>query len=697
MKRIRFVCFLVLFLGYFESIANAQPDNKIASLALVKKDSVVLRWVPASIPVWQLGIKYGYVIRRFTIARGGVFIQDGLSKSEILTPDPIRPSQYEEFDILAHSQPLATVVQEAIYGNELLQPGEGRKFNSFLKAYNEMEVRFGFALFICDYSPEIAKAAGLQFTDRSILPDERYAYSISLANVPDEMQVDPEVIVVDAGRVTKLPAVNNVEAIFLDKSVRFQWPIVLHRNTFTAYILEKSIDGINYLSVSSLPLVNLSEDVDPNYFVYTDSLKTNNQETWYRVKGMSPFGEEGPPSDVVKGKGEPEFNVYAVIDTIEITGNKSSRIRWRVNESEQGQVKGISILRSDKPDGVFDNLTPKPITPDLRVFTDQNPRLSNYYKILLHGKDDLTSCSFPYFSQIEDNDPPAPPRMITGKVDSLGIVTLVWKDNNEPDILGYKVFRANAPGDDFISLDRELSAKNICSDTINLNTLAKKIYYQVVAIDKSYNTSDYSAILELSRPDTVCPAPALITRIKVLDGKVTIFLEGSPADDIRLYEMYRSTYSDSTSELLAVLKGPLPVAYIDMPSVKGRKYYYFIKTLDFAGNSSENGRYVYIPAASHSLVSLTARQEKNGKSITLSWDLPEDLKPLKTIIYRGKENAPICTYKTIEGNLQLFKDEDIEINTLYNYRIKIFSKGNEVAYSEAITFKPLLNSFQETK
>lgn len=693
-ERIRLVSFLMLFFGYFESFTMAQIDNKIACLALVKKDSVILRWVPSTIPVWQLGIKYGYVIRRFTIARDGVFIPDGLSRGEILTQDPIRPIQYNDFEILARSHPLATVIQEAIYGNDILQPVEKSTFNSFMKAYNEMEVRFGFALFICDYSPEIARAAGLQFTDRTILPYERYAYSISPANVPDGMQVDPEVIVVDAGRVTKLPAVNNVEAIFLDLSVKFQWPIILHKNTYTAYILEKSTDGINFVSVSALPLVNLSEDVDPEYFVYTDSLKTNNQETWYRVKGMSPFGEEGPPSDVVKGEGAPEFSAYAVIDTIEVAGNKSNIIRWRITENKKGLLKGISILRSDKPDGIFGNLTPKPIAPDQRVFTDQSPRLSNYYKILLHGNNDLTSCSFPYFAQIEDNDPPSPPQMITGKVDTLGIVTLVWKDNNEPDILGYKVFRASATGDDFISLDRDISAKNLCIDTINLNTLTRKIFYQVVAIDKSYNTSDYSDILELSRPDTISPSPAIITRIDVKESKVSIFLEGSPSDDIRLYEMYRRAYIETKAELLAVWKGPVPESFIDLPDVKVREYYYFIRTVDFTGNSSENGRYVYVPASSHEFVKLRVEQEKNGKSILLSWDKPDDFMPVRTILYRGKENESVCILNTLEGTVQLFKDEEIEINTPYNYRIKIIgSKENEVALSEEITFTPLLNSF----
>ena len=72
------------------------------------------------------------------------------------------------------------------------------------------------------------------------------------------MQVDPAVVVLDAGIVTKLPVVTDIQAVFLDKAVKFQWPISLYKGTYTAYILEKSTDGISFSSVSDLPLVNLS-------------------------------------------------------------------------------------------------------------------------------------------------------------------------------------------------------------------------------------------------------------------------------------------------------------------------------------------------------------------------------------------------------------------------------------------------------
>ena len=274
MRLIRLSILFTIMIGLFEGNAFAQVDNKLVSVALVKKDSIILRWVPSTIPVWQVGVKYGYVIKRYTIAKGGVFIPDGLSNGDLLTPTPILPASNDAFEIIASSDPRIAVVQEAIYGTDFQLPAEGQDFSGFMKAYDDLEVRFGFALFMCDLSSVIAKAAGLQFIDRNVLPDERYAYSISLVNVPDGMQVDPSVIVLDAGQVTVLPEIVQVQAVFLDKAVKLQWPVIFYEGTYTAYSIEKSTDGINFAPVSDLPVVNISEEESPGYFVYTDSLSS---------------------------------------------------------------------------------------------------------------------------------------------------------------------------------------------------------------------------------------------------------------------------------------------------------------------------------------------------------------------------------------------------------------------------------------
>ncbi len=677
---------LVLMVGFLNYRGSAQDENRISGVANIKKDSVMLRWVPETVPLWQTGIKYGYIIRRYTIAKDGVFIPDGLNKSLLLTKQPVRPVSSERFDILADSDDRAAIVQEAIYGADF-QLNQSDNISEFLKKYEELEVRLGFALFICDMSIDISKAAGLYFADHNITEGERYAYSISPANIPDGMQAEPAVIVVDAGSVTGLPEVYDVQCIFLDKVVKFRWPIMIYRGIYSAYVLEKSLDGKNFKPVSDLPLVNFSEEENPEYFLFTDSLETNYQQTWYRIKGINPFGETGPPSEVVTGKGLPDFKAYATIDSAWLTGGEKVAIRWRVTESNDSHVRNINVMRAGSYNGTFVQLNKKPLDARSRNFTDDHPGISNYYQVVLVGEGNLKSSSFPYLVQTEDTDPPSVPAMLTGKVDSSGIVTIIWKENTDPDLMGYKVFRANSITEDFISLGRNIITKNLCIDTINLNTLTQKIYYQVVAIDKNYNSSDYSAVLELSRPDTIAPSPAIITRISFNGGKVSIEQESSPSKDVSRYELYRHGEKDTIPRQAAAWDKNLPASFTDIPALNGQNITYTLRTFDSSGNKSEISRKVYAENASHNEINLTARQSTDGRTITIGWNIPSGFTPTKTIIYRSIDKEPLSILITLASNELMFNDPDVEINTVYNYMVLIYGSGNEVLRSKLV-FSP---------
>ena len=680
---------LLLTLVCLLNEAKGQSVNKIECLALVKADSVILRWVPSTIPVLQTGVKYGYVINRYTIAKDGVFIPDGLGRAELLTTIPVKPAATEKFDEIAERDPRGTVVQEAIYSSEFQFPTENQNFSGFMKSYEDLEVRFGFAMFICDLSPAIASAAGLRYTDHNIKPGERYVYSISISNIPDGLQMDPAVIVVDADQKSSLPIVTDLQAVFLDKKVTLQWPIVLFKGIYTAYIIEKSNNGSDFHSVSDLPLLNFEENEEPGLFVFTDSLINNNEVTYYRVRGISAFGETGPPSEIMKGKGSSEFNAYAVIDSSAVIANNNVFLHWRITETESVPVTGINVMWSEKNNGVYQSLTRESLPPQTRTFTDIRPGLNNYYKIMLTEQHGITSSSFPFLVQTEDHEAPVPPSMLAGRVDSCGIVIITWKSNSEPDIMGYKIFRANAEHENFIAVNHNLLTNNVFNDTINLNTLTKKIFYKVVAVDANFNNSEYSTPLELSRPDTIPPACALIKRIETMNGKVILGLEPSPSNDIAFYELTRISESKMDSVVLNSWQdNPDPVV-IDTPPSSG-EYLYILKTFDTSGNVSFYNRSVYVSGGNQKEMPFKAVHSNNGKLINLNWVLPEGFIPAKTLIYRSIKGSPISIYQTIAGTYQMYEDDAIEIGAQYTYRVRIFdSQSNAILNSgliEAIPF-----------
>jgi hypothetical protein len=683
-----FIILLLASMAAGHTFAQTE-NNKIVTLASVKKDSIILRWVPASIPVWQMGNKYGYIVERYTISKGGNFIPDGLAKGTLLTPQPLKPVSNEAFEKLSQTDDRASVVQEAIYGNTIEPPKDD--FNGFMKSYGEVETRFGFALFMCDLSPATAKAAGLQFTDRNIAPDERYAYSVSLVKVPEGMTVPPSVIVVDADKMTKLPKIGDVKIIFLDKTAKLQWPVDLHKGIYTAYMLEKNTDGTNYASVSDLPLVTVSEKENPTFFVYTDSLKENGVQTWYRVKGVNPFGETGPASDPVSGKGVPDFSVYVAIDTAVVIENKKITVKWRVTEAKPGLVKGINIAKANKPDGPFQNLNAKPLLPNTRTFTDTKPFISNYYKVTLLGTQNRKSVSFQYLVQTEDNDPPAAPQMLAGKVDSSGIVTLAWMANTEPDLAGYRVYRGNSPKEEFVRRGRNLVPVNRYTDTINLNTLTQKVYYKVLAVDKHYNNSAFSQMVELSRPDTIPPSPGIMKLLLVDNTTVTLTLESSPSNDVDSYKLFRKAEDDFEKIEVVSWKGTLPAEYKDIVPSHASVYDYTLETIDKNGNKASYNRNIFVPAGEEPVSELKIDTGKTAKTIVLSWKIPANIQPVKTVIYRCESNKPLNYFHTVEGATEKFEDTEMKENIIYTYRIRIVGKKGSLQLSNPVSNQIKIN------
>jgi hypothetical protein len=86
----------------------------------------------------------------------------------------------------------------------------------------------------------------------------------------------------------------------------------------------------------------------------------------------------------------------------------------------------------------------------------------------------------------KDTFPPAAPKSLTAVGDT-GAVNLVWDANTEPDLAGYVVLRAEAPGDNMQPLMRESIRENRYVDrTVKPGVI---YFYTVVALDKAGNRS----------------------------------------------------------------------------------------------------------------------------------------------------------------------------------------------------------------
>ncbi|MBC8109997.1 MAG: fibronectin type III domain-containing protein [Verrucomicrobia bacterium] len=668
-------------------VCQAQQADGITVLVKPKKDGVWIRYAPNTPYVWQLGNKYGYVIERFLLGKDGILAQT--TGKKLLTA-PVRPVSEAEFEKLARTEPRASIVAEMIYSPEFSQEPQSGSPASILKENREQQNRLGLALFACDLSRSIAIAAGLMTIDKTALSGSRYIYRVSLAQVPKDVKIEPGVAVVDILPEKSLFPPERLILDFQDKRVTLSWFIKLHRGIYSAYLIEKSTDGKNFKTIDDLPYAYMTDIANPETAYFTDSLANNEQTFYYRIKGISPFGEISPSSAILSGKGKEDVSGLAVIEKASVEKNKLISLQWRFPEVYHKDIKGYIIAKAPTAGGPYQDLFAVPLPPGKLTYTDANAGLNNYYLVRVIDKQGKEKTrSFPFLAQLEDNVPPAVPVNLSGKIDASGIVALTWKANSDKDLRGYRIFRANSTAEEFVEVTRQILTQTNFRDTINLQTLTKQIFYKVIAVDNYYNTSDYSPALALNRPDKVAPSPPAF--VKVIIEKETIVLEwqNSISEDVAGYELYQQ------------VKDSLPVKISSWPAtenknsftaksmVLGKTYRYILQALDSTGNIGKavSGTIVFETGIRKAVESIKAVADRTNKKIVLTWTYPQT-GVVRCVIYRAKGSQEVNLYETLSGNPGRFEDKDLTANNLYKYRIKLyFSKGIQTELSQVVSLE----------
>jgi hypothetical protein len=193
-----------------------------------------------------------------------------------------------------------------------------------------------------------------------------------------------------------------------------------------------------------------------------------------------------------------------------------------------------------------------------------------------------------------------PPTLIaTGKEVSEGAITINWTppdsniDGSTPvNLLGYNVYRLDES-------QTEVSQNPINSSLVSGTRYVDRNFgfgenYRYVVRSVSLGTdgaqveSLNSNSLSVSPRDIFAPsAPASIT-IAAAPGRLSIFFPANPEVDVAGYEIYRSTDPDLAKERWTKMTSALltKTTFVDENVESGKRYYYYIKAIDHAGNVS---------------------------------------------------------------------------------------------------------------
>jgi len=675
---------LLLFVLVFgQKISFAQSEEQLPEvrvIARVQEDKILLRWTLNTPVSWRKGNRYGYTLERYTISRDRKTLAN---PEKLIIGQNFIPAPMMEWEVIAESNDNGAIMAQALYGQSFVVEGGGG-FASIINKAEEQQQRFAFGLYAADQDFEIAKKAGLGYVDTTIKPNEKYLYKV-ISNIPEtELKTKEGGVYKGIIDYEPLPEPVDFVGIFQDGATLLSWDSKLLKNTYNSYIIERSEDGNTFKKLGDLPYTAINkEEKENSRTVYIDSIK-NDKNYLYRIKGVSSFGEIGPASNIVEGEGKKVLKFVPHLKTKHIKSESEVELTWTFPEEGNTDITGFTLKRSDTDRGAYSPVITN-ISPTARKISYDKLRASNYFKITANGKNNDIRDSFSMLVQPIDSIPPEKPIGLKGIVDSTGIVTLEWTANKEEDLLGYRIYRGNLKNEEYSQITKTPYENNSYVDTVKVESLNSKVYYQIMAVDKRYNMSEFSEVLELIKPDLIPPTSPVFTSYDIKDGIVNLEWANSSSEDVEAHYIYRKGKEDPNWTLLYQSPKFKNKSYQDKKVEEGYYYSYTIIARDISGLESNPA-----PPVSVVIPKTTLKPGVKGfygnvneyeKTILLSWRY-KDTEVSSFELFRAVDDKPSSLYKVLPAGTNRFTDSGLTINSSYKYIIRaVFYDGTYSKYS----------------
>lgn len=645
-------------------------------------ENIQLRWAPTTAEMWRRYNKGGYTILRYW--RDSTTNNSGLMAS--ITPDTIKPWSINKFETY-FKQPnpdnYVGVVGQTIYGAKPTKD----QIKHWLDKVTDEDNRHNFTLLSADYSQKAAEAAGLYFEDTDVQPNRYYYYLLighcNIPNVKDTVELFVNTFEVEN---TPIPIISNINVNY--GAVELRLIRDYHNKFFSGYFIERSEDGKTFKEMNSVPFVNpITESlpVDLAYITYKDTTVVQGTNYYYRIKGITSFGQHSNYSEIVhailpdKTPPSQPFNVVA-----KHLGGTRVELTWE-HDGNEPDLGGFMVGRSRLSHEGFENVSgEKPLTKSTRKFIDENcsDKTTNFYIVAAVDTLGNGSASLVSFASILDTFPPSKPTGLKGDIDTSGRVTLKWNLGIEDDIKGYLVHFTNDKNHTFTCLTGQAIQDTMWSETITLHTLTKKIYYRIQAVDIVDNVSHFSEILELTKPDIVPPVKPFIHAYNVEIGKIHLEYQPSSSPDVEYHLFRRKSLSNPKWEDLKRINDRQTQIFIDESIAESTEYWYTVIAVDSAGNVSDEATPIKLKTLrdlSNPIKNIEVVFDTLNKIITLNWKDLVDKNYKEIIIYKSQNKGPVLSQTRVvalPGETNKYVEKNIDPKQNYEYTTKVvFDKG----------------------
>lgn len=672
-----------IIIGCILTNINLQAQSIVAK-SFVKNKQVFLRFVAKNPDVWEEIKNKGFKIERAEISKISDTTELNRIGFSLLTVTPIKPLPKDDpaWNELIQTTNYSSFLYKGLYGVPI--PKDEKSKKSALSIW-------GMLMKQADLNAESAKLLGLYYKDTEINTNKFYVYKISVFEKvgPTKYQIT---LLVDPKKETYLPEINLKLSEAKGKRISLTFNAKVNQPYYSGYVLERSEDSLKgYVSVTSSPIIFIVGEHEKNKTTIThqDTLPNANTIFYYRLKGISYFGESGPYGKTIRVKGKEMLGAFPFMDSVKLIKNETQlKVYFHFpKETNLTTLKGIKISRTEKSGNLGTILTSSLLPITTTSYIDEKPLQTNYYKVLAFTKDGDTIPSFEGFGMLPDRIPPQTPTDIKGYIDSTGLVHLNWKSNTEKDIQGYRIFRKNDLREELIERTRRIITTPEYIDTVDIKTLSKYVYYSLTAVDNVFNNSGYSSLLKLKRPDIIPPVAPVFVKTVHDQKRIHIKWYNSTSDDVEKYELYRINFQTKQSEKLKEwMIADTSTIYKDTTAVLGETYQYKLIVYDDSKNKSESLSpfITFETGLRKPIIDITQKVDLEKRTIELYWNYPEkDI--YNFIVYKAKEGEALRIYKTLKPADMKLIDKNIYPGNIYLYRIKAtYISGVESELSKEI-------------
>lgn len=671
--------------------SSAVPKSKVFSVAKATKKEILIRWAAEDAGAWSLGNKYGYALERYTISRDGKIL-DKVERS--ITRMVFKPRPLTNWDTIASKDDYAAILAQAIYGDDFeVTTPDTKGMTNMINKTQQITQRFNMSMYSADHSFEAAEYAGLAFRDKEVKPNEKYFYRIYSLIPRTQRITDTALLYVGLEDYAPLPKPSMIIPEFGNKTAILKWDFDGFKEYYTSYMIERSADGgKTFQSITDKPVTKLGE-TDPKSptgsILYIDGLPSNDTIYQYRIAGLNLFGETGPYSDVIEGRGKTELPLTPHITSVSVDEKGKYTLAWEFEDSLNNMVKEFQINQAPVIEGPY-SIQQTGIAADTRTTAVNSLYSSNYITVTVVPKEGAARTSQPYLLQPEDSTAPAVPTGFKATIDSNGIVVLKWDANTEKDLAGYKILKANVKGHEFTPLKDSLWKYNEFRDTVNLKNLNHKLYYTIRAVDTRFNQSDFAQVLEVVKPDIIPPTAPVLSGYDIMENGIRIQWVNSSDEDVAVHKLYRRLKADTvkTWTLLQEFKQFSTTEWIDKDCEEGRTYSYTMTAVDSSKLESEPAKpfTITVPEKLVKTVvkNLEVEVDRKGRTVTITWVQVKTAKNIRRFeLYRAQAKEPMSLYKQMATADNSFIDTDLRVNTRYKYAIRVVYTNGQ--YSDFVT------------